>query len=224
MIIVPIFTTSLFKRTSDLPHVMARHWAQFTLACADTKVEVTGKENIPAGPVIYMANHSSFFDVFAILGHLDVQFRWIVKKELFHIPLLGLAMKRSGYISIDRGNHEKAMESIDFAAEKIRSGTSIVIFPEGTRSEDDSLRYPFKKGGFHLAIRSNVPIVPITILGTRRILPKGGMIINPGTIKLVISKPIYPLHCQRVDSLMEEVYRVITLPMGNCSTVGSEFV
>ncbi|MFA5653965.1 MAG: lysophospholipid acyltransferase family protein [Desulfomonilia bacterium] len=143
-----------------------------------------------------MANHSSFFDVFAILGHLDVQFRWIVKKKLFHIPLLGLAMKRTGYISIDRGNHKKAMESIDFAAEKIRSGTSIVIFPEGTRSEDDSLRSPFKKGG---------------------------MIIKPGTIKLVISKPIYP-HCQRVDSLMEEVYRAITLPMGSCSTVGSEFV
>lgn len=221
IIIVPLFTTSLFKKTGDFPHIMARHWAQFTLSCAETKVKVNGCENIPAGPVIYMANHSSFFDVFAILGHLNVQFKWIVKQELFRVPLLGFAMQRSGYISIDRGNHKKAIESIDLAEEKIRSGISIVIFPEGTRSEDGSLLYPFKKGGFHLALRSKVPIVPITILGSRDILPKGERIIKPGTIKLVIGKPIYP-DGYDIDSLMGEVFRVIKLPMTPCATVVSE--
>ncbi len=219
IIILPLFTTSLIKRTSDLPHVMARHWAQFTLTCAGTKVEVSGQENIPAGPVIYMANHSSFFDVFAVLGHLNVQFRWIVKKELFLLPLLGLAMQRSGYISIDRDNHEKAMESIDLAAEKIRSGTSIFIFPEGTRSLDGSLRYPFKKGGFHLALRSKVPLVPIAIIGSREILPKGARIIKPGTIKLTIGKPIYP-DGHDVASLMREASRAIKQPLTPCSAEG----
>lgn len=216
MITLPIITTSLLRKTSDLPHVMSRYWAQYTLSCADTSVEVIGRENIPDGHVIYMANHSSFFDVFAVLGYLDVQFRWIVKKELFKIPLLGINMKRSGHISVDRGNHEKAWKSIELAAEKIRSGTSIFIFPEGTRSDDGALRYPFKKGGFHLAILSGAPIVPIAIIGAREILPKDGMIVKPGNIKLVIAKPIYPNdHC--IESLMEETFITISACLSESS-------
>jgi 1-acyl-sn-glycerol-3-phosphate acyltransferase len=205
MITLPIITTSLLKKTSDLPHIMHRNWAKYTLSCADTSVEVSGRKNIPDGPAIYMANHSSFFDVFAVLGHLDVPFRWIVKKELFKVPLLGINMKRSGHICVDRGNHEKALKSIELATEKIRSGTSIFIFPEGTRSDDGVLRYPFKKGGFHLALLSGAPIVPIAIIGAREILPKNGMIVKPGNIKLVIGEPIYPNgHC--IESLMEETF------------------
>lgn len=216
LILLPIVTTSLFRRTSDFPHVMARQWARFTLVCADTSVEVCGKENIPAGPAIFMANHTSFFDVFAILGHLDTQFRWIVKKELFSIPGLGLAMERAGYISIDRNDHEKAVNSMDLAAKKIRAGTSIFIFPEGTRSEDGMLQYPFKKGGFHLALRSEVPIVPIAIIGSRDILSKEGIFIKPGTVKLIIGKPIYPEH-HDVTSLMEEMFNAIKQPLSPCT-------
>lgn len=157
-----------------------------------------------------MPNHQSHFDVFAILGYLNIQFRWTVKKELFDIPLLGLAMKRAGYILVDRLNHAKAMESMDLAAERIRAGTSIVIFPEGTRSADGVLQYPFKKGGFHLAFKAGVPIIPVTVNGSGKILPKNGIKVNPGNIHLVVGKAIYPDE-HTVSSLMEEVYKSLKL-------------
>jgi 1-acyl-sn-glycerol-3-phosphate acyltransferase len=171
---------------------------------------VRGQENIPDGPAVYMPNHVSHFDVYAILGYLNVQFRWTVKKELFKIPLLGLGMRRAGYIMVDRGNHKKAMESMKLASDKIRSGTSIVIFPEGTRSYDGTLQYPFKKGGFHLALDAGVPVIPVTVSGTRDILPKYGIHVRPGKIILTIGKPIYPAG-HDVASLMEEVYKSIKL-------------
>ncbi|HVN70707.1 MAG TPA: lysophospholipid acyltransferase family protein [Desulfomonilia bacterium] len=201
---------SFFTKTGNILHLNARYWAKFSLWCANTPVEVKGRENIPDGPAVYMPNHVSHFDVFAILGYLEVQFRWTVKKELFRIPLLGLGMKRAGYILVDRGNHEEAIRSMKLAAHKIKSGTSIVIFPEGTRSCDGMLQYPFKKGGFHLAIQAGVPIVPITVSGTREILPKHGIRIKPGRITLTIGEPIQP-SVHDVALLMEEVYKSIKL-------------
>lgn len=210
VMIVPHVIVSLFSRTGDLPHIMARSWARFTLLCSGCRVVVRGEENIPDGPAVYMANHASHFDVFALLAHLKVQFRWTVKKELFRIPLLGLAMRRAGYILIDRANHERAMESMRIAAQKIRQGTSILIFPEGTRSCDGTLAFPFKKGGFYLARDAGVPIVPITVSGTHRILPKGGFRVRPGTITITIGVPIDTAG-KDIDTLMEEVYNTIKL-------------
>jgi 1-acyl-sn-glycerol-3-phosphate acyltransferase len=208
--IIPVVFLSIISTNGNLPHLVARYWARFSLFCAHTRVEVNGEGNIPAGPAVFMPNHQSHFDVFAILGYLNVQFRWTVKKELFEIPLLGLAMRRAGYILIDRLNHEKAMESMNLAKDKIRSGTSIVIFPEGTRSADGNLQFPFKKGGFHLAIKAGVPVIPVTVNGSRDILPKNGIRVKPGKIQLVIGKAIYP-DGHNVNSLMEEVYKSIKL-------------
>lgn len=208
--IIPVVIISLFSKTGNIPHLIARYWARFSLVCSGCSVMLQGEENIPEGPAIYMPNHVSHFDVFAILGYLNVQFRWTVKKELFRIPLLGLGMRRVGYILIDRADHDKAMKSMQLAAERIRSGTSIVIFPEGTRSCDGTIHYPFKKGGFHLALDAGVPIVPVSVKGTRAILPKHGIRVRPGTITLVIGKPIYP-QGHDVPSLMEEVYKSIKL-------------
>ena len=210
VMIVPHVIASLFSKTGDLPHLMARRWARFTLRCSGCRVILKGVENIPQGPAVYMANHVSHFDVFALLGYLEVQFRWTVKKELFRIPLLGLAMRRAGYILVDRFNHEKAMESIKRAAATVRAGTSVLIFPEGTRSCDGELKYPFKKGGFHLAREAGVPIVPVTVSGTYRILPKGGAIVRPGTITIVVGKPIDPAG-HDIPSLMEAVYTAMKL-------------
>jgi 1-acyl-sn-glycerol-3-phosphate acyltransferase len=209
-VIVPHVVVSLFSRTGNLPHILARTWARFTLLCANVRVEVRGSENIVRGPAIYMPNHVSHFDVFALLGYLNVQFRWTAKKELFSIPLLGLAMRRAGYILVDRSRHDRAMASMREAAHKISNGSSIVIFPEGTRSCDGNLLFPFKKGGFHLAIDSGVPIVPITVLGSRDVLPKHGKRVKPGKIILNIGKPIDP-GGHDVRSLMEEVYNSINL-------------
>lgn len=210
MMIIPMVLLSIFSPNGDLPHIVARYWARVSLICAQTGVTVAGRDNIHGGPAVYMPNHQSHFDVFAILGYLNVQFRWTVKKELFDIPLLGLAMKRAGYIRIDRLNHEKAMESMTLAAEKIRAGTSIVIFPEGTRSADGNLQFPFKKGGFHLALQAGVPIIPVTVQGSRDVLPKNGIKVKPGKINLILGKAIYPAG-HDVNSLMEEVYKSIKL-------------
>ena len=136
-----------------------------------------------------MANHQSDFDILIVLGHIPGQFRWIAKKELFHIPIFGAAMKTAGYIEIDRHNHEKALQSLDEAALRIREGKSVMSFPEGTRSRDGEIK-AFKQGIFHLAIKSGVPIVPVSIIGSGKIMPKRSLKITPGRVKMVIGKPV----------------------------------
>jgi 1-acyl-sn-glycerol-3-phosphate acyltransferase len=150
-------------------------------------------------------------DIPVLLAYLPVQFRWLAKAELFKIPIFGRAMRSAGYISIDRFNQESAFKSIDEAARKIKSGgASIMIFPEGTRSLDENLR-PFKKGGFVLAVDSQVPIVPVILKGTRYILPKGSLRVNPGAVRMEIKAAINTAKYTREtkDSLIERVRHVI---------------
>jgi len=181
---------SFFENAENNVHKTARLWSKLLLFICSTKVEVIGTENILRGkPQIFMANHQSDFDILITLAHVICQFRWIAKKELFAIPIFGQAMKAAGYIEIDRQNHEKAMQSLDMAALRIRQGKSVMTFPEGTRSRDGEIK-AFKQGTFYLAIQSGVPIVPITIIGSGDIMPKRSLKIKPGEIKLVIDKPI----------------------------------
>lgn len=171
-------------------HKVAQIWAKMMLMLSNTKVHVIGGENIVWGrPYIYMANHQSDFDIFIVLAHIPGQFRWVAKKELFRIPLFGEAMRRAGYIEIDRQHHERALKSLDEAAQKIREGKSVMTFPEGTRSKDGTVK-PFKQGMFYLAIHSGVPIIPISIIGSGEIMRKRSLRINPGKIKLFIDRPI----------------------------------
>lgn len=181
---------SFFKPDENTIHRIARLWANILLTLSNTKVIVIGKENIlPGKPQIFMANHQSDFDIFIVLAHIPEQFRWIVKKELFKVPLFGPAMRNAGYIEIDRQNRERAMKSIERAALKIREGKSVMSFPEGTRSRDGTIQ-PFKQGMFYLALMSGVPIVPITIIGAREIMERRSLRIRPGKIIMVIDKPI----------------------------------
>jgi 1-acyl-sn-glycerol-3-phosphate acyltransferase len=181
---------SLFSNAENNIHKIANLWAKILLLICNTKVEIIGKENILRGkPQIFMANHQSDFDILIVLAHIPGQFRWLVKKELFHIPVFGAAMKSAGYIEIDRNNREKAMQSLDQAALRIREGKSIMAFPEGSRSRLGEIK-TFKQGTFYLAIKSGVPIVPISIIGSGEIMPKRSLKIKPGKIKLVIDKPI----------------------------------
>jgi 1-acyl-sn-glycerol-3-phosphate acyltransferase len=174
----------------NMIHRVANIWAKMLLAIANTKVEIIGAENVLMGkPQIFMANHQSDFDILIVLAHLQGQFRWIVKKELFQIPLFGRAMQSAGYIEIDREDRERAIMSIDRAAMKIREGKSVMSFPEGTRSKDGKIK-PFKQGMFYLAIKSGVPIVPISIIGAGEIMPRRSLHIRPGRITMVIDKPI----------------------------------
>ncbi|MBA4421916.1 MAG: 1-acyl-sn-glycerol-3-phosphate acyltransferase [Syntrophus sp. (in: bacteria)] len=171
-------------------HKIANLWARMLLRLTSTRVDVIGRENVlMEKPQIFMANHQSDFDVLIVLAHIPGQFRWIAKKELFKIPLFGKAMRNAGYIEIDRQNHEKALKSLDEAAQKIREGKSVVTFPEGTRSRDGKIR-PFKQGMFHLAIQAGVPIVPISIIGAHEIMPKRTLKVKPGRITMVIDRPV----------------------------------
>jgi 1-acyl-sn-glycerol-3-phosphate acyltransferase len=181
---------SLFSNAENNIHKIANLWAKILLLICNTKVEIIGKENILRGkPQVFMANHQSDFDILIVLAHIPGQFRWLVKKELFRIPVFGAAMRSAGYIEIDRNNRERAMQSLDQAALRIREGKSIMAFPEGTRSGFGEIK-PFKQGTFYLAIKSGVPIVPISIIGSGEIMPKRSLKIKPGKIKLVIDKPI----------------------------------
>ena len=181
---------SLFSNAENNIHKIANLWAKILLLLCNTKVQIIGKENILRGkPQIFMANHQSGFDILIVLAHIPGQFRWLVKKELFHIPIFGAAMKSAGYIEIDRNNREKAMRSLDQAALRIREGKSIMAFPEGTRSRFSEIK-TFKQGTFYLAIKSGAPIVPISIIGSGEIMPKRSLKVKPGKIKLIIDKPI----------------------------------
>ncbi len=158
---------SFFSRTGNSVHIIARIWSKSILFVSGIKGEVQGLANIdPSRSYIYMSNHRSNFDIPVLLGCLPIQFRWLAKAELFKIPIFGRAMLGAGYVRIDRSNRESAFKSIDEVAAKMKNGVSVMIFPEGTRSEDGNLR-PFKKGGFIMAVDSGVPIVPVILQGTR---------------------------------------------------------
>jgi 1-acyl-sn-glycerol-3-phosphate acyltransferase len=202
---------SFFANAENNVHKVANIWSHFLLFICSTKVEVIGSENILRGkPQVFMANHQSDFDILITLGYVPGQFRWLAKKELFGIPIFGAAMRSAGYIEIDRNNHEKAMQSLDRAAQSIREGKSVMTFPEGTRSRNGEIK-PFKQGTFHLAIKSGVPIVPITIIGSGEIMPKRSLKIKPGKIKLVIGKPISTkdYDIERRQELIDRVRNII---------------
>lgn len=216
VVVIVIFGTatiivSFFDKKGNLPHLVARSWGKSILLAARINVVVKGFSNIdPQKPYIFMPNHSSNFDIPVILAYLKVQFRWLAKAELFKIPIFGYAMKRAGYISIDRSNRKSAFESLSRAAEMIRNGRSVLIFPEGTRSRDQSVK-DFKKGGFVLAIESGVPIVPVIIHGTWQIMSKNGLMIRPGNVVVEIMQPIDTADYSRnkKEELMERVRSTI---------------
>jgi len=181
---------SLFDSTGKLSHFCSQWWSRINLKISRTKVEVSGEENvIKDGSQIFASNHQSIYDILMLSGYLPVQFRWLAKKELFRIPFMGWHMSRVGYIKIDRSNMRQAALSFRKAAEKIKSGVSVVIFPEGTRSTDGRLQ-PFKSGLFSLALHAGVPIVPVSISGSKDIVRKGSFRVNRGKIRMVIGKPI----------------------------------
>jgi len=181
---------SFFDKTGNLPHSAARAWARSILRAGRIRVKVRGLNHIDGSrPCIFMCNHQSNFDIPVLMAHLPAQFRWLAKAELFKIPFFGYAMRRAGYISIDRSNRKSAFHSLKKAAEIIRNGTSVIVFPEGTRSRDGRIG-SFKKGGFILAIDSGVPIIPVSLHGTWPIMPKNTLKIRPGRVTIDIQPPV----------------------------------
>ncbi len=190
-------------------HTYARFWARVSLKLAGVRLAVRGQEHLPrSGAVIFMPNHQSNIDILALFAGLPVQFRWLAKKELFSIPLFGFAMRRTDYIPVDRSDRKAAIASMDLAAQRIAGGTSVIVFPEGTRSPDGAL-LPFKKGGFMLALQAQAPIIPVRLQGSRAVQPKHSWRIHPGQVSVQIQPPIptAELSLADRDQLMEEVRR-----------------
>ena len=198
----------LFDSSGQSGHACARFWSLWSLRVARIRLVVNGLELVPPqGPVIYMGNHQGNFDIHSLTLAIPRTFSWIAKEELFRVPVFGSAMKRAGYIPLDRSDGRKALKSMRLAAERIAGGTSVVIFPEGTRTLDGSL-LPFKRGAFLLAARAGVPIVPFTINGSMERNPRNRIELYPGTISVSFGPPIQTTGVSEAE-LMEQVRQAI---------------
>ena len=208
---IAVILLALHDRQGNRVHEIGRWWARTLLKIAGVAVSIQGLEHLaPDRSYIFAANHQSQFDIFVLQAYLPGQFRWLAKVELFSVPIFGKALRLMGSLPIDRSNRQTAIKSLDQAAAKVQGGTSIIIFPEGTRGATGQL-LPFKKGGFVLAIKSGQPIVPVSISGTQFIQPRGVLRIHPGPVKVVLGPPLettaYTLN--RKQELMAELRAAI---------------
>jgi 1-acyl-sn-glycerol-3-phosphate acyltransferase len=169
---------------------IGRTWISWIFRACGIRVEVAGLEHVErTQPYVVMSNHQSVLDIGALVLSLPVSWRFVAKRELTWIPFFGWALGLSDQIVIDRGNRTKSMRSLARAAERVRGGLSVIIFPEGTRSPTGEMR-EYKSGGFHLALQAQVPILPATVSGSFHLIPKRSLKINSGTIKVTYGLPI----------------------------------
>ena len=181
---------SLFDGTGRLQHRVAVAWGRMVLAICRVKVEVSGKEKLdPNQNDDFCSNHYSLIDTPLMFGSMPREFRILARDNLWKIPFLGWHLKRAGHLPVQRENPREAVRNIALAAEKIQSGFSILLFPEGGRTREDRMR-PFKTGVAHIAIKAGVPVVPMAIVGTREILPPSSSHLHPGTARLIVGDPI----------------------------------
>jgi 1-acyl-sn-glycerol-3-phosphate acyltransferase len=167
-----------------------RFWAKSILSAAAVRVEALGLENLPPDSCVMVSNHQSNFDVLLILARIRKHLRFVAKKELYRIPLFGMALRATGNIEVDRSGGEGDRKKLEQAISAVRERVSIVFFAEGTRSPSGELR-PFKKGAAVLAVQAQVPLVPIAVAGTREILPKKSIWIRGGRRALLrVGKPL----------------------------------
>jgi 1-acyl-sn-glycerol-3-phosphate acyltransferase len=182
--------SGLISPYSERTNAVVRGWAGLVLKIAGIKLDVHGLEHLkPGQPYIFISNHQSTFDIMSCLAVIPGAARFIAKQELFRVPVFAQGMRAVGMIPIDRGNSKKARESLDKAIVEIKQGVSVIIFPEGTRSKDGNIQ-PFKKGGFVLALKGGIPIVPMVISGAMQIMRKKSMFLDKGTIRLEFLHPV----------------------------------
>ena len=187
----------------------AHNWAKFIGFFSGIKVETAGLQNIPLNkPLILVANHQGVADIPVLLAYLPVYFRFAIKKELFRVPFFGWYLRQAGYFPIDREVILSAYKTLEQIIEILKSGESVMIFPEGTRSRDGSLG-KFKRGSLMAALKSGAPVIPIAIAGSYNIMPRGTYLVNPSRIKLSVGKPIYITDEKEYDQKVENVREAI---------------
>jgi 1-acyl-sn-glycerol-3-phosphate acyltransferase len=183
-------------------------WARALCLAAGVKIEVHGAEHISSGRgTVYASNHVSWYDVFTIASVLP-RYTFVAKAELRKIPIFGWGAQGAGVVFLARQNRKSAFEAYELVAQKIRSGLNVVVFPEGTRGAEYSLR-PFKKGPFVLAIAAGAPVMPIVIYGAREVMRKGSFRVSPGTVHLHLLEPVPTTgyDYEHRHDLMREVWR-----------------
>lgn len=198
-------------------------WSRALLEQARVQLEVRGQENIALGEsYVVMSNHQSHYDIPVVFQALGIPLRMVAKKELFEIPVMGRAMRYSGFVEVDRGRHAKAIRSLSLARERLeRDGTSVWIAPEGTRSKTGELG-KFKRGGFHLAIDAGLRILPVVIDGSRQVLEAKGLHVHKGqTVKVAICPPVTatdfgrPRVAELIASVHDAIASRLLSPGGN---------
>jgi 1-acyl-sn-glycerol-3-phosphate acyltransferase len=208
----PMVLAALLSRTGNLAFSISKIWAHVMLAVSFTRVTIEGREKIPEGrSCVIISNHQSHYDILAIVTSLGIQFRWIIKRELLSVPFFGYALYAARNIFIDRRNPEQARVSIRKGLERLPEGVSVMFFAEGTRSPDGRLG-EFKKGGFAVALEKHFPVLPVTVNGSRRVLPKGGMEFHPGRIRVTVGDPIESSACthETMGVLIERTRKAIS--------------
>jgi 1-acyl-sn-glycerol-3-phosphate acyltransferase len=204
-VIVALFGPTAANRTTGV------WWSRFNSFITPIRVDVFGRDNVdPGQSYIVVSNHQSLYDIFVLYGWLGIDIRWVMKVELRKIPVFGYAGERGGNIYIDRSNPVAAVDSLKRARAVLSDGISVIMLPEGTRSRTGRLQ-EFKKGAFVLAMDLGVPILPITIFGTNRILPPKTLNLLPGRARIIIHPPIDAAHYQReeIDELIARTKAVI---------------
>ncbi len=211
--VIAVFIASVFSQKAA--GYCGTIWARLNAFFTPVFVSVEGKKNIKKNTsYIIVSNHQSYYDIFLIYGWLGVDIKWVMKKELRKVPGLGISCEKIGHIFIDRSNTQVAIESMNKVKQKLVNGTSVVIFPEGTRTTTGELS-PFKRGAFKMAFDVGLSILPVTLVGTMDILPTRSFNLLPGKAKMVIHEPV-PISNydeSEIDKLIADVSAIISSPL-----------
>jgi 1-acyl-sn-glycerol-3-phosphate acyltransferase len=211
VVFLPVMVSALLSPTGNLAFTLSQAWAWVMLKTTGCRICVRGRERIQRGrSYVIISNHQSQFDSLALVLGLKVQFRWVIKKELLKIPLFGYALYASRNVFIDRSDTRSAMRSVREGIRRLPPGVSVLFFAEGTRSLDGRIQ-EFKKGGFVAALEGGLPVLPVTVNGSRRILPKKSLVFHPGRMEVVLGEPIETRGTTRenLDELVRKTREVI---------------
>lgn len=208
---IPIFLVAIIDRSGNSVHIIGRIWSRTLLFLCGITVEIDGLNNlIKDKPFLFISNHQEAFDIPVLHAFLPAQFRWISKDSVFRFPIIGWTMSLAGYIKMDRSSARASYRALVEASEKLKNGTSILIFPEGSRSKKEHIN-KFKRGPFLLAIKAKTPIVPISINGTKNVLKSGWPWIHPEKIKIFVGSPVPTHDLEEKDALVlkEKIYDIV---------------
>ncbi|HZQ91336.1 MAG TPA: lysophospholipid acyltransferase family protein [Terriglobales bacterium] len=204
--------SSLWDRSGRVQHGFARLWSRLILKTLFSPATTVGLENVlnDGKPRLWVFNHASALDIPVLYADLPFQFRIIAKKELFRYPFMGWHLKRSGQIAIDPEDAHSSLSSLNRAAQTLRSGMPLVVFPEGGRCIDGHIQ-PFLGGGFYAAIRARVDVVPVALVGTWEVLPMNSYHVRPGPVQMIVGRPISTdgMHVRQMDELAARAQRAV---------------